>query len=324
MPAQVSGLKRQLSKLTAWRNGGTKGFRRRAAAAMTASGDWKPFDAHLHVWAPEEEGTKATSPYRHAKSPPEGVEGHWQKLVELQKEAGVEGALIVQPAVQGSSPEQHAYVRDAIRANPRRFTGCMLADPSRERCVAEMDELLRMDEFRAVRFNPYLFEKERMAGDVGKELFAKAGEHGAPVGFMCFHGLMRHIDDIEELCKIHPETPVMMDHFGFCESNEGEDWNRLLRLADYPQVYVKLSAFFRVSQESFPYSDVKERVTQLLDKFGPPRLLWGTDWPFADSMGCGYGQCSRILPQLGLSSKEMEEVMGGAARRLLRFPPSQG
>jgi hypothetical protein len=41
------------------------------------------------------------------------------------------------------------------------------------------------------------------------------------------------------------------------------------------QVYVKLSAFFRVSREPFPYKDTWQMLKQLRDTYGADRLMWG-------------------------------------------------
>jgi predicted TIM-barrel fold metal-dependent hydrolase len=36
-----------------------------------------------------------------------------------------------------------------------------------------------------------------------------------PVGFMCFKGLNLHEPEILSLLRDYPETPVIIDHFGF-------------------------------------------------------------------------------------------------------------
>lgn len=41
------------------------------------------------------------------------------------------------------------------------------------------------------------------------------------------------------------------------------------------QVYVKVSAFFRVSREKYPYTDTWPLLEKLIAVFGPKRLLWG-------------------------------------------------
>ena len=68
-------------------------------------------------------------------------------------------------------------------------------------------------------------------------MFKKAGELKAPVGFMCFHGLLPQLPAIKALMAHSPETLVMMDHFGFCPMDDlqSEKWKALLSLASYPQ-----------------------------------------------------------------------------------------
>lgn len=59
---------------------------------------------------------------------------------------------------------------------------------------------------------------------------------------MPFKGLLLHIDDIRTLATDYPETRVVIDHMGFCKADEpqSDEWKALLRLAEMPQVYVKV------------------------------------------------------------------------------------
>lgn len=149
-------------------------------------------------------------------------------------------------------------------------------------------------------------------------MFALAGSRGAAVGFMCFHGLLPQLDAIMALMDESPDTKVLMDHFGFCKEEGGEDFAALLALARYPQVYVKLSAFFRVSAEGkYPYADTAGRVRKLLDAYGAERLVWGSDWPFIANE-CGYTEGAAVLDGVEMSDRERELVMGGALQAL--FP----
>eukprot|EP00897_Mesotaenium_endlicherianum_P004750 jgi/Mesen1/4302/ME000022S03589 len=260
-------------------------------------------DTHLHVWASPEEAEEY--PYFPGQEPT--MRGDVDFLVENMRSAGVEGALIVQPI---NHKFDHSYVASAIQRYPGKFVGCCLADPTEGGGgVQELERLLT-----------------QMTNGVGKAMFQRAGELGAPVGFMCFKGLMLHIDEIEELCAEFPGTKVLMDHFGFCKppSNEEEEaaLERLLGLSRYPQVYVKASAFFRVSREAFPYRDTWPLVRQLVAAYGPGRIMWGSDFPFVVDE-CGYANAWQVLPQTDLegevlTDEEARMVMGGAARLL--FP----
>jgi predicted TIM-barrel fold metal-dependent hydrolase len=55
---------------------------------------------------------------------------------------------------------------------------------------------------------------------------------------MAFKGLLLHIDEIEQLLQLYPQTKAILDHMGFCKADnmQSEEWRRLLALAEYPQV----------------------------------------------------------------------------------------
>uniref|UniRef100_A0A0D6R5H5 Amidohydrolase-related domain-containing protein n=1 Tax=Araucaria cunninghamii TaxID=56994 RepID=A0A0D6R5H5_ARACU len=165
-----------------------------------------------------------------------------------------------------------------------------------------------------------------MTNEIGKAMFAKSGELGVPIGFMCFKGLLLHIADIEELCTQFPSTTVIIDHFGFCKPPlnelENEAWSRLLGLSKFPQVYVKVSASFRVSRKPYPYADISNLLSDLISTFGAKRLMWGSDFPFVVKE-CGYKKAKDQITYLSstglpLSTEDLEWIMGKTAMHL--FP----
>lgn len=277
-------------------------------------------DAHLHVWPSPEDHT-----YSSGKEPPAALARNAtpEALLERCAAANVHGALIVQPINLGFD---HAYVADAIRRHPGRFVGCCLADPTVG--GGGMDALAHLlvpeGPFRAVRFNPGLWpEGERMTNPVGRDMFRLAGERGAPVGFMCFHGLHLHVEDIKDLCAEFSNTPVLIDHFGFVKGADDPNWAALLSLAEFPNVSVKASAHFRVVPEggerAWPYPSTATQLRQMVDAFGAERVVWGSDFPFVTEE-CGYERAAEIVANCGaaLSPEETEAVMGGTLARM--FP----
>ncbi|XP_078433954.1 catalytic/ hydrolase [Wolffia australiana] len=284
-------------------------------ASITSS--FKTFDSHLHVWASPEEALKY--PYHPGQEPT--LPGHVDFLLQCMDEAGVDGALIVQPI---NHLFDHSYVTSVLKKYPSKFIGCCLANPSDSGSgVALLEQLVLKDGYRAVRFNPYIWPLgQKMTNEIGKSLFAKAGELNVPVGLMCMKGLGLHISEIEELCTNFPSTVVLIDHMGFTKPEEGKEslaFAELLSLSRFPQIYVKFSALFRLSKRPFPYSDMANLLSQAVSSFGPHRIMWGSDFPFVVPE-CGYkGAKEAVLEaaaQIPLTSDDVDWIMGRTATRL--------
>uniref|UniRef100_A0A7N0U9Z4 Amidohydrolase-related domain-containing protein n=1 Tax=Kalanchoe fedtschenkoi TaxID=63787 RepID=A0A7N0U9Z4_KALFE len=280
-------------------------------------------DSHLHVWAAPQEAAQKY-PYFPGQEPT--LPGNVDLLIECMEEAGVDGALIVQPI---NHKFDHSYVTSVIRKYPAKFIGCCLANPANDGSgVGELERLILKDGYRAVRFNPYLWPSdEKMTNEIGRSMFSKAGELGVPVGFMCMKGLNLHISEIEQLLTDYPSTTVLLDHLAFCKPPVNEEdhhiLSSLLNLSRFPQVYVKFSALFRVSRQPPPYLDLSDLLSQVVSNFGAHRVMWGSDFPFVLSE-CGYKggkeAVEQIANQISLSQSEKEWIMGKTMARLFKSP----
>ncbi|KAI3467758.1 hypothetical protein Pfo_024421 [Paulownia fortunei] len=273
----------------------------------------KVIDSHLHVWASPQQAAEKY-PYFPGQEPT--LPGHVEFLLECMGEAGVDGALIVQPI---NHKFDHSYVTSVLKQYPSKFVGCCLANPAEDGTgIKQLEDLISKDGYRAVRFNPYLWPSgQLMTNEVGKAMFAKAGELGVPVGFMCMKGLDLHLSEIEELCTEFPSTVVLLDHLGFCKPptnyEEEQVFSKLLHLSRFPQVYVKFSALFRVSRYPYPYEDLSNVLSKVVSSYGANRVMWGSDFPYVVSE-CGYKEAKeavcQLVQQAQLSSSELEWIMG--------------
>ena len=288
----------------------------KSSSSMTSSSK-KVLDAHLHVWpAPGEYS------YEEGKVPP--VPGSVEELMQLQTESGVSGAMIVQPI---NLLFDHAYLEKSLRKFPGKFVLCALANPSGDaNGEKELEKLLYpTGAFKAVRFNPGLWpENEKMTNDIGKAMFRLCGEKDAVVGFMCFHGIDKSYEEICELMTEFPKTRVLIDHFGFAKGANDPNWRKVLSLAKFPQVSVKISAQFRVATSSekieWPYESTFEQVKDLVRHFGAERLVWGSDFPFVVNE-CGYVKASQIVNEIeDLTEEERDLILGGSLEKM--FPNS--
>lgn len=276
----------------------------------------KIIDSHLHVWANAEESK--TFPYASDDQiPPPNLQevGSTDALLKQMNEAGVDGALIVQPI---NHKYDHRYVSDAIQKHPDKFKGMMLFDPSLnpEDALQRLDELV-LQGFVGVRFNPYLFDGKMSENEASLKVFKRCAELKLPIGIMCFKGIELHFDDICVLCEKCPETMVILDHFGFAAVDNQEQFDKVLALAKY-NVFVKISALFRLKDKS-PFESVqKDRFEPLLNTYGADRMLFGTDFPYVTQEDIGYkGAVETVNSWLNEKSEdEKNAVMGGTCEHL--------
>ncbi|XP_073279137.1 uncharacterized protein [Primulina huaijiensis] len=284
----------------------------------------KVIDSHLHVWASPQQAAEKY-PYFPGQEPT--LTGHVDFLLENMAEAGVDGALVVQPI---NHKFDHSYVTrwlmqrniclsSVLEKYPSKFVGCCLANPAEDGGgIKQLENLITKDGYRAVRFNPYLWPSgQLMTNEVGKAMFSKAGELGVPVGIMCMKGLDLHLMEIEQLCTEFPSTVVLLDHVTFCKppinDNEAQLFSKLLNLSRFPQVYVKFSGLFRVSRKQYPYEDLSDILSKLVSTYGANRVMWGSDFPFVVSE-CGYKEAKEAVCYLAqranLTTSQLEWIMG--------------
>jgi predicted TIM-barrel fold metal-dependent hydrolase len=80
-------------------------------------------------------------------------------------------------------------------------------------------------------------------------------------------------------------VPVVFDHFAGARASLGvrqPSFDVLVNLVRVGKAYVKLSAAYRISEQSPDYPDAALLARALISA-NPQRVLWGTDWPHPDS-----------------------------------------
>lgn len=166
-----------------------------------------------------------------------------------------------------------------------------------------------------------------MDNAVGRAMYQEAGKLGMPVGFMLFKGLHVHFPEVVALLQDYPETPAVLDHWAFFHQ-DGRDiedaWTLLLHLARFPLLRIKVSAFFRVSSESYPYANLAYRLEELNRVYGSQRLMYGSDFPFVLTLGGGYKENANcilkwkedgLLPSM--KERDYKNLFSGTFERLL-------
>jgi len=137
-----------------------------------------------------------------------------------------------------------------------------------------------------------------------------------------------HLANLARLLERHPGLRVVIDHGGKPDIRAGvfqgwaEDMTRLARDTD---CCCKLSGLVTEAAQDWTDEALRPYVDHLLERFGPERLVWGSDWPVVELAG-GYAAWRAASLRLlrGLDASARAGVLGGNARRFYGLPvPSE-
>jgi len=225
-------------------------------------------DSHVHVWK-----TDPRYPYaKDRKTPPQDFTA--EMLLDLMAANGVARTVIVQII---HYRWDNRYLADVLRQYPDKFQGICRVNPEDPAAPEHLARLTTEDGFRGVRLSPSdKADGDWIRGPLMKLLWRQAADLKVPMTILAAPSRM---PDLITWIEQNPELTVVIDHMADSPLNQPDELNKLLALARYPHVYVKISHMWSLSQQPYPYSDAARQVKQVFDAFGPQRLMWGTDWP---------------------------------------------
>jgi L-fuconolactonase len=137
-------------------------------------------------------------------------------------------------------------------------------------------------------------------------------------------GFSRHLANFLTLLKRYPKLRVVVDHCmkpqirdhgGPCE--EFASWAEGLgRIAGETGACCKLSGLVTEAHEGWTGQDLVPYAAEVLQAFGPQRVMWGSDWPVC-RLQTSYQVWHEAAESLcaALSGAERAEVFGGTAAR---------
>ncbi|WP_126664864.1 amidohydrolase family protein [Haloterrigena salifodinae] len=260
----------------------------------------KTVDTHTHAWGePTDE-----LPWAADVLPP-GWTGSYthRDLVADMDAAGVDEAVVVTTPLYGRGVRANEYTMRSIEAHPDRLYGVGLLEFFRSGPEAIVSALKRVTghprmlgvrmhaahEYEVIpttvdRCGDWILDERlepvwRAAGDLETCVFVfpKAQQLG----------------HLATLADRYPETTVVVDHMAWPDETTSPDegsWTEFETLAEYENVSVKLSSLPRSATEPWPYEDLHGYVTNLVEWFGPERLLLGSDYPWMDDWAA-YDDC---------------------------------
>ncbi|MET7750595.1 amidohydrolase family protein [Micromonospora sp. NPDC005367] len=125
-----------------------------------------------------------------------------------------------------------------------------------------------------------------------------------------------------------PELRFVLDHLGKPQIHDGADglaaWSGPIgTLAARPNVTAKLSGLVtEADRHRWRVADLRPFVTEAVGRFGPGRLMFGSDWPVCRLAADYRSVLSALVEALPpLTARERSAVFGGTAVRTYRLRP---
>jgi predicted TIM-barrel fold metal-dependent hydrolase len=240
-------------------------------------------DPHVHVWIndPHYPCAKETTDPPHEEATP-------TMLLKLMKASGVARTVLVQYIgyrwdnryTLDSMNNHRGYFRAVCRVNP--------LDP------AAPDQLSQLTEqgFHGVRLSPSgEASDDWIRGPLMPPLWKRAESLKVP---MQIYAPITRMPDLVPLIEKCNELNVVIDHMAECPIDRPQELEKLIALARFPRVFVKISHTWSISREPYPWLDAQEYVKRLYAVYGPERLMWGTDWPVCEKWTT-YGRTLSVV-----------------------------
>jgi L-fuconolactonase len=260
--------------------------RRQALAALASpamfDNKYPIIDPHVHVWKRDPH-----YPWAKETARPPDKDATPELLLELMRANGVARTVIIQVIYYRWD---NSYAADVLRQYPLYFRGVARVNPDNPAAPDDVSRLVEQG-FQGVRLSPDDAAGDWIRGTLMLPLWKRCQD--LKISMNILTGTSR-LPDVAALVEKFPDLTVVIDHMADCPADRPDELKKLLALARYPHVFVKVSHTWSVSKMPYPYPDAQEQVKRLYDVFGPQRLMWGTDWPMVEAH-CGYAKALAMV-----------------------------
>lgn len=245
------------------------------------------------------------------------------QMVAAMDDVGVDGAILVSP--YSMYRYDASYALEVHKKHPTRFGLIKPFDPQAEDVLDQVQDWARLDGTVGARImlpDPFAVE----ADDPGLNRILSAGRAtGIPVNVLCWGNAPL----LGGLAKRNPDTQIVLDHVGLRQPFEPPppddpfgDLPKVLSLAAFENVAIKITGACTLSHEPYPYPDIWEPLLRVFDAFGINRCLWGTDWTRAVNLLTYAEGVSAFRNSDVLTPSDRSALMGGNVTRIYGWSPS--
>lgn len=242
-----------------------------AGAGLTAAAapSYRIIDSHVHVWKKD-----PRYPWAKETTNPPDNDATAETLLDLMNKNGVARTVIIQVI---HYRWDNSYLADVLKQYPNEFHGVARVNPEDPGAPDHLSRLVEQQRFRGVRLSPAgNASGDWIRGPLMPPLWKRANDLKTPMTLLA---PVARMPDAALLIEKFPDLTVVIDHMADCPIDQPKELEKLIALARYPKVFVKISHTWSLSKQPYPWLDAQEHVKRLHAAFGPRRLMWGTDWP---------------------------------------------
>ncbi len=282
-----------------------------AAAMTTLAPDYRILDPHVHVWKKD-----SHFPWAKETTNPPARDATPEMLLDLMKANGVSRTVIIQVI---HYRYDNSYLADVLKSYPGYFQGVCRVDPLNPAAPDHLSRLVQEQGFRGVRLSPAgNATGDWIEGPLMPPLWKRCQELKVPMTLLA---PITRMPGAGALIARFPDLTVVIDHMADCPVDQPKELEKLIALARYPKVFVKISHTWSLSRQPYPYLDAQEHVKRLYHAFGPQRLMWATDWPIVEQRA-SYIQALRVVrdDMKFLNAEDKRWIMSKTIERVWPFP----
>ena len=256
-------------------------------------------DAHVHVWTDDFGRYPLAEGFTVAEMMPPTF--FPEEIIAHGKAAGVDRIVLVQMSYYG---DDNRYMLDVMREYQGVFSGIAIIDPEAARPDDEMRRLAK-EGVRGFRVREDQLVETWMDGPGYERMLACGAEENLAI---CPLINPLALPSLARRCEQFPDAPVIIDHLcliGERAPLSDEQIDALCRMAQYPRVMVKVSAFYALGEKKAPYRDLADMIRRVYEAFGAERLMWASDCPYQLQGGHEYAASVELIERrLDFISKE--------------------
>lgn len=274
-------------------------------------------DAQVHAYERNHPGR----PWAGVLAGPPEVTG--DQMVAKLDAARVDGAILISAFTMYRYDASYAV--EVHRKHPGRFALIKPVDPADANVAEIIEDWKRTKGAVAVRMLLVRSGLASDAADPGLNLVLKtAARLSIPVNLH----IAGRLDQGIELIRRHPETQIVIDHLGIVQPHDPpvpkEPWAdlpKVLTIAQFPHVVMKITGACTLSHRPFPFEDIWDPVCRMIDAYGIDRCLWGTDWTRAVNLITFEDAVEAFRLTTRFSQSDREKLMGLNTARVYAWRP---